>query len=262
MMVHTQGPKGARGRATHDEQRLHRIAQPSRNSAIQHFSAAGCGSRRAALRHRRRDHRRRTSLPRGHFSADECATFRRGCGGAAGQRVLHIVFRPSGRLDGTQDAHDRERLRLCDEHPGDRALARLRTIVLWPAAAGHERRTDRGGRAAVPGRVPGGIEPRQRDGDLSMDADAGDCGRRTDRHLLQLSRGSGWEVGRRRSLIPIQGSCVAQHLLGFAASGRLVRTGQPVCHGVSAMAVSARRKGSRLCGAAAVAKPRSGHAGT
>ena len=134
-----------------------------------------------------------------------------------------------------------------DEHPGDRALAWLRAVVFWPAAAGHERRTDRRGGSAVSGRVPGGIEPRQRDGDLSVDADAGNCGRRADRHLLQLSRGSGWRSwATQKRFFHFKDHAWRSIFWVSLPPGVLVCAGQPVCDGVAAMAVSARRKENAL----------------
>ena len=44
--------------------------------------------------------------------------------------------------------------------------------------------------------------------------------------------------------------------------GVVVCAGQPVCHRVAALAVPPRRKGARARGAAALAQPRAGRAGT
>ena len=133
-----------------------------RDTPLQRISAAGGGPRRPALRHRCRHHWRRVPLPGSDVGADGRAAFGDCGGGAAGQRVLHAVCRIAGRLDGPQAADDPERVHVCAEHSGHCALAWLWAAVFRPAAAGHERRTDRRGGSAVSGRVPVGLESRQR----------------------------------------------------------------------------------------------------
>ena len=153
-------------------------------------------------------------------------------------------------------------MRIRGQHSGDCALARLWSAAIWTAAARRKRRSDRRGGSALPGRVPGRIEPRQRHCDLPVDADAGHCGRRADGHVLQLSRGCRGEAGRCGGALPLQGSSMAKHLLGVAAARCCVRTGQLVCYGVAALAFSAGTKGSRERCSAQVAQPRAGRAGT
>ena len=182
-------------------------------------------------------------------------------GGAAGQRVLHSVFRAARRLDGTQAADDRERLRVCAQHSGDRALARL-----WPLFLGRLLQGMSGGLIGV-------VVPLY----LAECLAASNRGKGTAIFQWMLTLGivaaaligiyfsyrvdGGGKAGRCGGAAAIQESRMAQHLLGIAASGRAVCAGQPVRDGVAAMAVPARGERSRLYGAAALAHPGTGEAG-
>ena len=102
-----------------------------------------------------------------------------------------------------------------------------RPMMCGPVAPGRQRRTDRRGRAALPGRVPAGEQPRQRDGHLPVAADARVRRRRFiglyNAYLRRAGRAGRGRIAEATmpptQILAAKDRCLAHHLLDVAAAG-------------------------------------------
>jgi len=177
-----------------------------------------------ALRHRCGHHRRRAALleATSGLNAAELSVIVRG--GAAGQRFLHVVCRPAGRLDGPQAVDGFVGSHLCIEYSGHRAFKWICGTFSGAAFAGHQRRVDRRGGSALSGRM---LSPRIGQGNrcLSMAADAGHRGGGCVGMYYSYQVEAGLAHCDRRRAAGVQKSGLAADLLGFAAPGLLFVVG-------------------------------------